>query len=95
VLRFSTCVPLCAVGLSLFLGACVTTPRLYSPLELADVAIACNVPPTALVQEPDLRKVLFLYTVAPSDQQLDCVHQWARKHRFHLGYIEAVNQQTD
>lgn len=75
---------------ALLLAACAT-PRLYSPRELSVVAERCNIPPGDLGQEPDFRKVLFLYTVAPSEPQLDCVHKWARKNRLHLAYFEAVD----
>lgn len=80
--------------MALLVTGCVT-PRLYSPLELADVAIGCDVPTTDLAQDPDLKRVLFFYTVAPSTDQLDCVHKWARKHRLHLAYIEAVEQHPE
>ena len=85
--------PLCAVLASALIAGCAT-PRLYSPLELADVAIACDVPTTDLVQEPDLKKILFLYTVAPERRQLACVRGWARKHHLHVAFIEAVEYQT-
>ena len=76
---------------ALLLAGCAT-PRLYSPLELADVARSCQLPTTDLVQEPDLKKILFVYTVAPNRAQLDCVHAWARKRRLHLAFIEAVDR---
>ena len=85
---------LIALAAATTLAGCAT-PRLYSPLELADVALACKLPTTDLVQEPDLKKILFVYTVAPSRAQLDCVHRWARRNHLHLAFIEAVNQQPE
>jgi hypothetical protein len=73
------------------LAGCAT-PRLHSPLELADVALACGVPAGDLSQADDLRKVLVLYTVAPSLSQFRCVHRWARRHHLHLAYVEAVDR---
>ena len=81
--------------LSSALIAGCATPRLHSPLELADVALACGVPTTDLGQEPELKKILFLYTVAPDRPQLACVRTWARKHHLHLAIIDAVEHQTE
>jgi hypothetical protein len=83
-----------AAAVALLLAGCVT-PRLHSPLELADVAVACSVPVTDVAQEASLKKLLFLYTPEPSLAQLHCVHQWARKHHLRLAYIEAVEHQKD
>jgi hypothetical protein len=80
-------------ALALVLAGCAT-PRLHSPLELADAALLCGVPARDLVQERDLRRILFFYTVAPTTKQLDCVHAWARRNHLHLAFIEAVERPT-
>ena len=80
-----------ALAPALLLAACAT-PRLHSRLELADLALQCGVPPATLVQEPDLRKILFLYAVGASKSQVDCVHRWARKNHLHFAYLEGVQQ---
>ncbi len=73
------------------LSSCV--PRLYSPLELADVARRCEVPVGDLVQEPDYKRILFLYTPGASRAQVDCAHKWARRRNFHFAYVEAIQQE--
>ena len=75
---------------ALTLSGCVTA-RMHSADELAAVGRECGLATGELVQEVELKKVLFLYRVAPSRTQRNCVHQWARKNHLHLAVIEAVN----
>lgn len=44
-----------------------------------------------LVQEAELKKVLFLYRIAPSREMRSCVFRWADQNHLHLAVIEAVN----
>jgi hypothetical protein len=77
-------------GAILGLSACAT-PRLYSEPELATVALRCNLSPGDLVQEEDLKKVLIVFRVAPSQSQRACVHHWARKRHLHLAIIDSID----
>ena len=79
------------LGSTPLLSSCV--PRLYSPLELADVARHCELPVGDLVQEADYKRILILYPPGASRAQVDCAHKWARQHNFHFGYVESVEQQ--
>ena len=72
------------------LSGCVTA-RMHSAAELSAAGRDCGLAEGELVQETELKKVLFLYRVAPSRTQRTCVHQWARKNHLHLAVIEAVN----
>ena len=75
---------------ALALTGCVTA-RMHSAAELSAAGRACGLAEGELVQEAELKKVLFLYRVAPSRAQRTCVHQWARTNHLHLAVIEAVN----
>jgi hypothetical protein len=81
----------------LTIGACIAalsacaTPRLYSEQELSTVALRCNLSPGDLVQEHDLKKVLIVFRVAPTQSQRACVHQWARKRHLHLAIIDSID----
>ena len=77
-------------GAILGLSACAT-PRLHTEQELSTVALHCNLSPGDLVQEHDLRKVLIVFRVAPSQSQRACVHQWARKRHLHLAIIDSID----
>ena len=80
-----------AVGAAvLSLSACAT-PRMHSKQELSAVEVACNLSVGELVQEDELKKVLFLYRVGPTPAEKSCVAAWARKNHLHVAYIEAVN----
>ena len=72
------------------LSGCVTA-RMHSAAELSAAGRDCGLAEGELVQETELKEVLFLYRVAPSRTQRTCVHQWARKNHLHLAVIEAVN----
>ncbi len=72
------------------LSGCVTA-RMHSAAELSAAGRECGLAEGELVQETELKKVLFLYRIAPSRTQRTCVHQWARKNHLHLAVIEAVN----
>jgi hypothetical protein len=78
------------VGLGLPLSACATT-RVYSEQELAVVAQQCGVAPGEVIQEPDYPRLMFLYAVGPTREQLDCVGAWSRQRHMHLSYIEAID----
>jgi hypothetical protein len=78
------------VAFSVLLSGCATT-RLYSAEELSAVGRACGVAAGEVVQEPDEPRILFLYTVGPSKEQLSCVARWSREHNLHLAFIEGVN----
>ncbi len=75
---------------ALALSGCVTA-RMHSAAELSAAGRECGLAEGELVQEAELKKVLFLYRVAPDRAQRTCVHQWARKNHLHLAVIEAVN----
>ena len=63
----------------------------HSADELASVGRECGLATGELVQEQELKKVLFLYRVGPTRAQRSCVRQWAQKNHLHLAIIEAVN----
>jgi hypothetical protein len=80
-----------AVGAAvLSLSACATT-RMHSEQELSAVELRCGLSTGELVQEDELKKVLFLYRVAPTPSERSCVYQWAHKNHLHLAVIDAVN----
>ena len=81
---FALSVPLLA------LSACAT-PRMHSKQELSAVEMSCGLAVGELVQEDELKKVLFLYRVGPTPAERACVAAWARKHHLHVAYIDAVN----
>ena len=72
------------------LSACAT-PRMHTKLELSTVEMNCGLSSGELVQEDELKKVLFLYRVGPTPAERSCVAAWARKHHLHVAYIDAVN----
>ena len=71
------------------LSACANT-RLYSEAQLSEVARGCGIAQGEVVQESEHPRFLFLYTSAPSREQLSCVRRWSRQRRMHLAYIEAI-----
>ena len=75
---------------ALSLSGCVTA-RLHSEAELSAAGRACGLSEGELVQETDLKKVLFLYRVAPSHELRSCVFRWADQNHMRLAVIEAVN----
>ena len=75
--------------LPLALSACVT-PRLYSEQELSSVGRLCGIAEGEVVQEPEEPRLLFLFTIEPSETQLDCIQRWSRKRNLHLARIEGV-----
>ena len=79
-----------AAAVALLLSACAT-PRMHSELELSTVEQACGLSTGELVQEDELKKVLFLYRVGPTPAEKSCVAAWARKNHLHLAYIDSVN----
>ena len=76
--------------LALTLSGCVTA-RLHSEAELSAAGRECGLAEGELVQEVELKKVLFLYRVAPSREMRSCVFRWADKNHMRLAVIEAVN----
>lgn len=80
---------LTATGLAL-LSACAT-PRMHTKQELSAVEMRCGLAVGELVQEDELKKVLFLYRVGPTPAERACVAAWARKNRLHVAYIDSVN----
>jgi len=78
------------IASALTLSGCVTA-RMHSEAELSTAGRACGLSEGELVQEHELKKVLFLYRVGPTRAQRSCVHQWAQKNHLHLAIIEAVN----
>ena len=72
------------------LSACAT-PRFHSQEELSAVERECRLAAGELVQEEELKKVLFLYRIGPTPAERRCVHRWARKNHLHLVIIDAVN----
>ena len=64
---------------------------MHSKQELSAVEIKCGLAVGELIQEDELKKVLFLYRVGPTPAERACVAAWARKHHLHVAYIEAVN----
>jgi hypothetical protein len=84
-------IPIAAVcAATLSLSACAT-PRMHSKQELSTVELKCGLSVGELVQEDELKKVLFLYRVGPTPAERACVHKWARKNHLHLVYIDAIN----
>ncbi len=75
---------------ALALSGCVTA-RMHSEAELSAAGRECGLAEGELVQEAELKKVLFLYRVGPTRAQRHCVYQWAHKNHLHLAIIEAVN----
>ena len=78
------------VAAALALSGCVTT-RMHSEAELSVAGRACGLSEGELVQEAELKKVLFLYRVVPSREMRSCVFRWADKNHMRLAVIEAVN----
>ena len=72
------------------LSACAT-PRMHSKQELSAVEMRCGLAVGELVQEDELKKVLFLYRVGPTPAERGCVAAWARKQHLHTAFIDAVN----
>ena len=72
------------------LSACAT-PRMHTKQELSAVEVACNLSVGELVQEDELKKVLFLYRVGPTLAERACVRDWAKKNHLHVAYIDAIN----
>ena len=72
------------------LSACAT-PRMHSKQELSAVEVACNLSAGELVQEDEMKKVLFLYRVGPTPAERACVRRWAQKNHLHVAYIDSVN----
>jgi len=72
------------------LSGCVTA-RMHSEAELSAAGRECGLAEGELVQETELKKVLFLYRVAPTRAVRSCVFRWADKNHLHLAVIEAVN----
>jgi hypothetical protein len=75
---------------ALTLSACVTA-RMHSEAELSAAGRECGLAEGELVQEAELKKVLFLFRVAPSRETRSCVFRWADKNHMRLAVIEAVN----
>ncbi len=75
---------------ALALSGCVTA-RMHSEAELSVAGRECGLSEGELVQETELKKVLFLYRVAPSREMRSCVFRWADKNHMRLAVIEAVN----
>jgi len=88
--RADTCLIFAVSAALLSLSACAT-PRMHSKQELSAVEVACNLSVGELVQEDELKKVLFLYRVGPTPAERACVHGWAQKNHLHLVYIDAIN----
>ena len=72
------------------LSGCVTA-RMHSEAELAAAGRECGLAQGELVQETELKKVLFLYRVAPTRVVRSCVFRWADKNHLHLAVIGSVN----
>jgi hypothetical protein len=81
------------VGAAFALSACATA-RLHSEEELNRVAMRCGMALGELVQEEDVRKLLFVFRIAPSREERACVIDWAKKNRMKAVIIEAVNEPT-
>ena len=79
-----------AVAATFALSGCVTA-RMHSEAELSVAGRACGLSEGELVQETELKKVLFLYRVAPSREMRSCVFRWADRNHMRLAVIEAVN----
>ena len=77
-------------ALALTLSGCVTA-RMHSEAELSAAGRACGLSEGELVQETELKKVLFLYRVAPSRAIRSCVFRWADRNHMRLAVIETVN----
>ena len=82
--------PILLVGLALTLSGCVTA-RMHSETELSVAGRECGLSEGELVQETELKKVLFLYRVAPTREMRSCVFRWADRNHMRLAVIEAVN----
>jgi hypothetical protein len=72
------------------LSGCVTA-RLHSQEELAVVERDCGLGAGELIQEQELKRVLFLVRVAPPLEQRGCVYRWARRNHLNLAIIDSVN----
>ena len=79
------------VGAALFSLSACATPRMHSKQELSAVEMRCGLAVGELIQEDELKKVLFLYRVGPTPAERACVAAWARKHHLHVAYIDSVN----
>jgi hypothetical protein len=90
MLRRTSISPFALVAGLLTLSACAT-PRMHSKQELSAVEMRCGLAVGELVQEDELKKVLFLYRVGPTPAERACVAAWARKRHLQVAYIEAVN----
>ena len=86
-----TDISLLAVSTALLSLSACATPRLHSKQELSAVEVRCGLAVGELIQEDELKKVLFLYRVGPTPAERRCVHTFARKNYLHLVTIDAVN----
>jgi hypothetical protein len=81
------------------LSACAVQPRLYSTGELARVAVRCGVASTEVAQISPELELLYLLTLEPSDEQLECATRWAKRRGLTLVYVASATQlpelQTD
>ena len=78
------------VATALTLSACATA-QLHTEAQLNEVALQCGLSYGEVVQEPEEKRLLFLYRVAPAPAQRHCVYEWAHKNHLNLVVIEAVN----
>ncbi len=90
--RSSKSLSILAVSAALLVLSACATPRMHSKQELSAVEVACNLSAGELVQEDELKKVLFLYRVGPTPAERSCVAAWARKNHLHLAYIDSINE---
>ena len=76
---------------TLALSGCATA-RLHSEEELNRVAMRCGMALGELVQEEDVKKLLFVFRIAPTKEERACVSEWAKRNRMKAVIIEAVSE---
>ena len=77
--------------LILVLSACATA-RMHSQAELTGVERQCRLAAGELFQDESEKRLLFLFRVAPTAEEQDCVAGWARSNHLHPVFIEAANE---
>ena len=79
------------IGAALALSGCATA-RMHSQAELSFVERQCKLAAGELFQDESGKKLLFLFRVAPTAEEQDCVAAWARSNHLLPVFIEAANE---
>ena len=83
---------LAILSLSVLLSACATPARLHNVAELNSVGRSCGLALGELIQDEEEKRLLFLFRVAPTREERQCVQRWARKNRLRPVFIDAINE---